>query len=200
MNRTSVCGTIEVENRSGSVDTTPEHDRNLQGGYDMSDITSKAFPRVAQTATCSRCKQQKPASEFYKNKTRPGGLQSYCKACDKARQRVRSKTEKYKATCRVYNKSERRKQLRIINQAKPEVRAANNRSKDRWKQKNPEANKAHWLSAHAVKKKVLIPKPCIVCGEEPAEKHHEDYSKPLNITWLCKAHHLKRHRELKAPG
>lgn len=31
------------------------------------------------------------------------------------------------------------------------------------------------------------------CGE-PAEAHHEDYSKPLDVIWLCRAHHLARHR------
>lgn len=32
--------------------------------------------------TCSRCKQEKPKSEFYKQTTRSDGLRSRCKACD----------------------------------------------------------------------------------------------------------------------
>jgi hypothetical protein len=31
--------------------------------------------------TCGTCKQVKPVSEFYKNKTKPDGLASYCKTC-----------------------------------------------------------------------------------------------------------------------
>ena len=38
----------------------------------------------------------------------------------------------------------------------------------------------------------LIPEPCEVCGRE-AEKHHDDYSKPLEVRWLCREHHLKLH-------
>ena len=34
---------------------------------------------------------------------------------------------------------------------------------------------------------------CAVCGE-PAQMHHEDYSKPLDVMWLCKAHHQALHR------
>ena len=33
---------------------------------------------------------------------------------------------------------------------------------------------------------------CVVCGE-PAQMHHEDYSKPLDVMWLCRAHHLALH-------
>lgn len=33
--------------------------------------------------------------------------------------------------------------------------------------------------------------------EEVAEKHHEDYSKPLDIVYLCKFHHMKLHYEIR---
>src|SRR5213592_3071738 len=29
---------------------------------------------------------------------------------------------------------------------------------------------------------------CQICGEV-AQGHHEDYSKPLTVTWLCRKHH-----------
>ncbi len=34
---------------------------------------------------------------------------------------------------------------------------------------------------------------CVVCGKENANAHHEDYSKPLDITWLCRTHHREAH-------
>src|ERR1039458_7338116 len=34
--------------------------------------------------------------------------------------------------------------------------------------------------------------PCEVCGAQPAEAHHEDYSKPLDVEWLCPTHHRER--------
>lgn len=36
--------------------------------------------------------------------------------------------------------------------------------------------------------------PCEVCGTtEKVERHHHDYSKPLEITFLCRAHHHELH-------
>ena len=42
--------------------------------------------------------------------------------------------------------------------------------------------------------------PCVICGE-PGERHHEDYDRPLDIMWLCHAHHMEWHarkRQLSA--
>lgn len=39
----------------------------------------------------------------------------------------------------------------------------------------------------------LIKQPCEVCGEtDYVEAHHADYSKPLEINWLCIKHHNER--------
>lgn len=40
----------------------------------------------------------------------------------------------------------------------------------------------------------IIRQGCVVCGSD-AEMHHADYSKPLDVTWLCRRHHLQLHRE-----
>lgn len=48
--------------------------------------------------------------------------------------------------------------------------------------------------AEAVRDGRLTKKPCEVCGtEEKVEAHHEDYSKPLDVMWLCFKHHRERH-------
>jgi hypothetical protein len=39
----------------------------------------------------------------------------------------------------------------------------------------------------------LKPQPCEDCGRSNVEKHHADYSKPLDVTWLCRTCHLRRH-------
>jgi ribosomal protein S27AE len=40
--------------------------------------------------------------------------------------------------------------------------------------------------------------PCEKCGETKSEAHHDDYSKPLDVNWLCRRHHVERHAMLKA--
>src|ERR1700691_863231 len=32
----------------------------------------------------------------------------------------------------------------------------------------------------------LKPKPCEFCGARKAQKYHDDYTKPLAVTWICK--------------
>lgn len=42
--------------------------------------------------------------------------------------------------------------------------------------------------------------PCEKCGESKSHGHHEDYSKPLDVIWLCAIHHKERHTELRSLG
>jgi hypothetical protein len=41
----------------------------------------------------------------------------------------------------------------------------------------------------------LVRIPCESCGCEPTQAHHDDYSKPLDVRWLCppchRVHHAK---------
>lgn len=34
---------------------------------------------------------------------------------------------------------------------------------------------------------------CEFCNSQEVEAHHDDYSKPLEVRWLCKAHHNHIH-------
>lgn len=71
----------------------------------------------------------------------------------------------------------------------------------KWVLANPEKRKAQNLVFVAKRNKTLVPKPCEVCGKEKSEAHHEDYTKPLEVTWLCKKHHAEadKKRRLKEP-
>lgn len=39
---------------------------------------------------------------------------------------------------------------------------------------------------------------CVDCGSTDSQKHHENYYKPLEVTWLCRECHLKRHKKEKS--
>lgn len=43
----------------------------------------------------------------------------------------------------------------------------------------------------------IKPQPCAACGvNKKLHAHHEDYTKPLEITWLCPKHHVHLHHQL----
>jgi hypothetical protein len=63
-------------------------------------------------------------------------------------------------------------------------------SKQRLEQiENPTALMARQAVYAAIKSGKLTRRPCRLCGEPQTEAHHEDYSKPLEVDWLCKPHH-----------
>ena len=55
-------------------------------------------------------------------------------------------------------------------------------------------NHCHRSVHKAIKTGQLVRMPCEVCGSK-AEAHHPDYSKPLNVMWLCRKHHSEWHKE-----
>jgi hypothetical protein len=68
--------------------------------------------------------------------------------------------------------------------------AAYNRS---WQEKNRDKRVAHGLVEYALLCGRLTRKPCEICGEARVDGHHEDYSRPLEVRWLCKLHHRQVH-------
>lgn len=54
--------------------------------------------------------------------------------------------------------------------------------------------------AKAIKAGRLVRQPCEVCGNPQTHGHHRDYSKPLEVQWLCGVHHKAAHKEMAARG
>ena len=42
--------------------------------------------------------------------------------------------------------------------------------------------------------KIVKPATCSKCSAARPEAHHPDYSKPLEVVWLCRIHHVEAHR------
>lgn len=51
-------------------------------------------------------------------------------------------------------------------------------------------------ASRAAKKGILTKTPC-ACGSTATEGHHEDYSKPLEVVWMCRQCHCALHAERK---
>ena len=70
-----------------------------------------------------------------------------------------------------------------------------------WRQRNPEKYIAHQLTKRAVALGFLKRQPCERCGSTTKiHTHHDDYTKPLDVMWLCPVHHKERHAELDRAG
>lgn len=66
-----------------------------------------------------------------------------------------------------------------------------------WRQGNPQKVWAQRALRSALKMGMLHPLPCRVCGVEPAEAHHPDYNRPMEVGWYCRRHHKAKHARLK---
>jgi hypothetical protein len=63
---------------------------------------------------------------------------------------------------------------------------------------NRRARYCNLLVHLALKSGKLIRQPCEVCGAVKTDAHHDDYSQPLAVRWLCRSHHKKHHAKRKA--
>jgi hypothetical protein len=60
-----------------------------------------------------------------------------------------------------------------------------------WRKDHPEAYRAHNALNNALRDGRIQKQPCAVCGtDNNVHGHHSDYSRPLDVKWLCaKCHH-----------
>lgn len=69
---------------------------------------------------------------------------------------------------------------------------------DNFKIKYPEKTEAHRVIQRLRRKGELKPEPCEVCqSAQNIHAHHDDYTKPLEIRWLCRSHHIEWHKSNK---
>ena len=120
--------------------------------------------------TCTTCKEQKPIEQFYRDKSKPGGRSCCCRTC------------RLVQWARTYAKNQHKIYGRVL----------------AWRAKHPERRRAHKLVEKAIRLGEIIRQPCRVCSNPKTHAHHDDYSKPLDVVWLCSKHHIARHKELDA--
>ncbi len=130
---------------------------------------------------CTFCGELKPLDDFYKKPKRSDGRDSRCKPCHNRY------TEDHR------NPERARERKREYDRRTPERKREKNR---RYRDKNPEKVRAGWLLRRAVKDGRLVrPEACLKCGRRGrVEAHHADYSKPLDVEWLCRKCHEAEHR------
>lgn len=66
-------------------------------------------------------------------------------------------------------------------------------SQRRRRAEHRDKDNAHSRMNHEYERHGLRRGPCEVCGAEKTDGHHDDYSKPLDVRWLCRLHHMEIH-------
>ena len=121
--------------------------------------------RESGTKRCPRCRKHLPISGFAWSKAKQRP-HGYCRKCSRRKHVEWLKTPAGRRSLHKYNSQPDRRR-------KNDVRV---------------------FTQKAIRLGYLTPKPCRVCGVTKVHAHHTDYSKPLEVEWLCEAHHQEVHR------
>ena len=68
-----------------------------------------------------------------------------------------------------------------------------------WKLNNREKIKCHYQIRQAIRRgEIVKPNVCLLCKKvTKLNAHHKDYSKPLEVIWICHFCHKKEHKKEK---
>lgn len=147
--------------------------------------------------SCSKCGVAKVLDDFYIQKRSSGLRFAACKDCVKRRVRENriERIDYYKEfDARRYREQ-------------PARRAHAKRCHEKWSRSKRgkavvrarKVAQAEQYSARSLLWSALLTGklqrlPCEICGNPESEGHHDDYSKPLDVRWLCAKHHAEHHR------
>jgi hypothetical protein len=116
---------------------------------------------------CSVCLQER-GTEFYADRRNKSGRRSICKVC-----------------VAVYNKAYKSVRQPALARAVTKYRA-----------RYPEKKLAQGRLNDAIRYGHIVkPDVCSRCGKKGRiDAHHSDYSKPLDVEWLCRSCHVGEHK------
>lgn len=145
---------------------------------------------------CAKCKKEKEL-DFFKNRSDKKHLKkSYCVDCEKEIGRSRNKYQRNKY---AENNSYREKLLaRNKKRAKENPEAVKKEVKRHQEKHRDKYLARQWLRRAVNRGKIVKPKNCQRCNLEKdrIEGHHDDYSKRLEVEWLCVDCHKLEHGKL----
>ena len=169
---------------------------------------------------CCKCKEVNSIGNFHRNRSTKDGLNSMCKPCTNKnnvayRSKYRTKNDpgvsikthigdKTCCKCREVKTVDNFHRNRSTKDGlsamcklckRDDDHKRNAVSSELIKKTKDHKSDARNKVNSAIRSGKLRPQPCIVCGGK-AEAHHSDYSKPLDVDWLCRKHHALWHRYL----
>lgn len=102
--------------------------------------------------------------------------QTHCSGCSSQLEPNRIGKQRYCRSCHAaYMRAHRPKYVQLSPDAKFKASARS-------------------MSKIALKRGQITKSPCQNCGCEKSQIHHPDYSRPLEVIWLCRPCHLAHHK------
>lgn len=137
-----------------------------------------------ESKRCNACGEVKPLEGFSVARRNKDGRQTVCKPCQVA------KSKAWREANPVRRKAQRRRySARHAEREREWTR--------RWRAENREKKRAQQLLYRAVRGgQIERPASCAKCDAEGTiQAHHADYSRPLDVEWLCVRCHQRLHAE-----
>lgn len=180
----------------------------------MGNHMSRRFIGIMKT--CTDCGVEKPLSKFNKHPRYKHGVRSICKKCKtrqtlehrktpagresflKAKAKYRT-SERGKKTSSEYCRSERYKKMKKRHFQTERGKQVHIRQAYEYQKRHPEKHAAKNIINNAIKRGTIIkPTTCSMANSDckgRIEGHHPDYSKPLEVIWVCLFHHRHIHKQ-----
>lgn len=147
-----------------------------------------AEPTVCCVMRCSSCGQITRGRPHACRAAPSADSSAACGKCGRigGKEMFPVKHGRLKSPCRAC----RRKEPSVVSRQSVSDSAKTNR----WRSRNRHKNNAQQKLRHAVKIGKIVKTACEKCGNQKSEGHHDDYSKPLSVRWLCRSCHANEHR------
>lgn len=144
------------------------------------------------TKQCFKCAKVLVLSEFYPHKQMGDGHLNKCKECTKKDTAQRATIKSQDLEWIISERHRHREKSRNARQ-RGLAWQESAKTKANWCKRNPHKKKASDAINNAIRASKIRRQPCMVCGDQKAQGHHEDYTRPLDVHWLCTKHHGERH-------
>ncbi len=146
--------------------------------------------------TCFKCQVEQDVDAFYRHPAMADGRLGKCKTCTKAdaNKHRDENIDRIRAYDRERGQLAHRKAANTARRSKIDkaiVRAYHAKYNGANKQKR----RATVIVSRALKAGKITRTPCS-CGNPKVEAHHDDYSQPLQVRWLCRQCHGAEHRRI----
>ena len=158
---------------------------------------------IAGTKKCNKCHRELSLGNFYNRADSVDGKRNDCKDCHnqsgwiyarrpEVKKRRRFHVQRYLAKGNNREKSNKRRR-EYHAKHKDRDYEIHKISSDKYRVRQ----KARHRLRYMVSVGKIVRGLCVICGNPKTQGHHADYTKPLDVQWLCAKHHGETHRKSK---